>query len=233
MKHMRVRRHKGSFIVIEGTDGAGKATQFKLLVQALQKIGHKVGTVDFPQYGRPSAYFVEQYLNGVYGTAKQVGPYRGSLFYALDRYVAAPQIREWLTQGRIVIANRYTWSNAGHQGGKILNSAKRRAYWKWLFDLEFKLLGIPKPDLTIVLHMPAKQAQLLVDKKMRRKYIKTKAKRDLHENDLKHLQAAEATYLQLARLSRAKLVECVEKGRLLTPIEIHRKVLIIVRKNLP
>jgi len=220
------------FIAIEGTDGSGKGTQFKLLVRALRRVGTQVGTLDFPRYGRPSAYFVEQYLNGRYGTPKQVGPYRGSIFYVLDRYVAAPEVRHWLNEGRVVVANRYTWSSAAHQGGKLKTLAERKKYWRWLFDLEFKMFEIPKPDLTIILHMPAAQAQALVHKKQTRSYLKRGTKLDLHEADLKHLRAAERTYLELARLSGARLVECVEEGRLLTPEEIHRKVWRIVNSKL-
>jgi dTMP kinase len=217
-------KHRGLFIVIEGTDGSGKTTQFKLLVKALRRAGKTVATVDYPRYGQPSAYFVEQYLNGKYGTAKQVGPWRGSLFYALDRFAEAAQIKRWLNQGKVVVANRFTWSSAAHQGGKINSKAARQRYWRWLFDLEFKLLGIPKPHLTIVLHMPARVAQGLIGNKPHRRYIKRKGQKDIHEADLAHLRAAERVYLSLAKYSKARLVECVERGRLLTPNEIHSKV---------
>src|SRR3989338_7021246 len=112
-------KKRGIFIALEGTDGSGKTTQFKLLVEALRSRGLKVATVDFPQYGQPSAFFVEYYLNGRYGGASKVGPYRASLFYALDRFQAAASIKKLLSQGKIVLANRFTLSNAGHQGGKI------------------------------------------------------------------------------------------------------------------
>src|SRR5215217_2684791 len=97
---------RGTFLVIEGTDGSGKGTQFKKLVERLEGEGYEVAQFDFPQYGQPSAYFVEQYLNGKYGTAEEVGPYTGSVFYALDRYQAAPAIRQALSEGKIVLANR-------------------------------------------------------------------------------------------------------------------------------
>lgn len=216
---------RGLFIAIEGTDGSGKTTQFNLLVRSLRRMGRQVSVVDFPQYGRPSAYFVEQYLNGRYGTAKQVGPYRGSIFYTLDRYVTAPKIRHWLKQGRVVVANRYTWSSAAHQGGKLKTAAARRKYWQWLFGLEFKVFQIPKPNMVIILHMPAKVAQTLIGNKPKRRYITRPGQKDIHEADLKHLASTEHVYLELARLSRARLIECVEGRRLLTPKEVHRKVM--------
>ena len=214
---------RGFFIALEGTDGSGKTTQFKLLVRALRRAGWRVETVDFPQYGRASAYFVEQYLNGFYGSAREVGARRASLFYALDRFATAPQIRLWLKQGRVVVANRYTWSNAAHQGGKMASLRARQQYWNWLFDLEFKLLGIPKPDLTLLIHMSAATAQRLVDKKGSREYLKG-VRRDIHEDDLKHLKNAEKAYLGLAQRYKLLKVECEQGSKLLTPQQIHRKV---------
>src|SRR3989344_7282631 len=86
----------GKFIVIEGTDGSGKATQTGLLVERLKAIGRKVAMVDFPRYGNPSGYFIEKYLNAGYGDMSEIGPEKASLFYALDRFDASPDIRSWL-----------------------------------------------------------------------------------------------------------------------------------------
>src|SRR5262245_51892314 len=102
-----MQKRAGTFIVIEGTDGSGKGTQFDLLCERLRQAGYDIATFDFPQYGSPSSYFVKQYLNGEYGTSADVGPYTASLFYALDRYEAAPKIREALDKGRIVVSNRF------------------------------------------------------------------------------------------------------------------------------
>src|SRR3989338_1416776 len=100
-------KQNGLFLVIEGTDGSGKETQFNLLAERIRNAGHQVETFDFPRYDEPSSYFVKQYLNGVYGTAEEVGPYTGSLFYAIDRYQAAPQIRRALDQGKVVLSNLF------------------------------------------------------------------------------------------------------------------------------
>ncbi len=115
----------GKFIVIDGTDGSGKGTQTEILVNRLRNLGHDVAMADFPQYGQVSAGLVEEYLNGNYGKAEEVGPYRASIFYACDRYDASFKIRKWLEEGKIVISNRYVTANMGHQGGKI-SSQKRR-----------------------------------------------------------------------------------------------------------
>ncbi|HLD86187.1 MAG TPA: thymidylate kinase, partial [Patescibacteria group bacterium] len=206
------KSRRGLFIVLEGTDGSGKGTQFKLLVSALRRVGKRVATLDFPQYGKKSAYFVEQYLNGRYGSADSVSPYIASLFYALDRYAAKQQLNDWLKQGRMVVANRFILSNAAHQGAKIKSKVELNKYWRWLFNLEYGVFGLPKPDLTILLQMPAEVAHKLVLRKSPRRYLKSGAKRDIHEADHGHLRAAEARYLTLAKLVGAKVVKCVDGG---------------------
>src|SRR4051812_49023840 len=120
------------FIVIEGTDGSGKGTHTKMLLDWLREQGHEVVDFDFPQYGTPSAYFVERYLNGEFGTLEEIGPYRGSLFFAMDRYDAGFRIRSAQANGQIVVSNRYVGSNMGHQGGKIDDPVERRKYFEWL-----------------------------------------------------------------------------------------------------
>ena len=214
---------KGVFIVIEGTDGTGKATQTKKLTEYLQAKGYNVATFDFPQYESPSSFFVKEYLNGKYGT--EVSPYKASLFYALDRFDAGAKIREALSEEKIVISNRYVASNMGHQGGKIDDSKKRHEYFKWNDDIEYGILGIPKPDLNIVLFVPAEIAQKLVDNKGSRDYLGG-AKRDLHEKDLTHLKKAEQVYLEIVRLfpNQFTLIDCVEGDRLLNIDEVHTKV---------
>ena len=165
---------KGKFIVIDGTDGSGKKTQMDLLVEKLTKQGHKVKTADFPQYGNWSAKFVEKYLQGEFGTLDKIGAKKASLFYALDRYAASFQIRNWLNLGIHVISNRYTSANKGHQVGKVKTNAERLKILEWLNDLEYGILEIPKPNLTLFLHMSPEIGQQLVDKKGHREYTKGK-----------------------------------------------------------
>lgn len=220
----------GKLIVIDGSDGTGKATQTELLKKRLQLQGVPVSVADFPRYGKRSAIFVEDYLNGKFGPANEVGPECASIFYALDRYAASPEIRQWLDDGHIVISNRYVTANMAHQGGKIENRRERKRFIKWEEELEFGIFGIPEPDLTIILHVPAHIAQTLVDRKKQRAYLKGK-KRDLHENDLRHLEAAERTYLEIAKmLPNMVLIECVVNGHLLTPEQVHHQIWALVEK---
>lgn len=205
----------GVFIAIEGTDGSGKGTQFKLLTEKLEKEGYEVATFDFPQYEEPSSFFVREYLNGKYGTAEEVGPYTGSLFYALDRYHATPAIRQALAEGKVVLSNRFTGSNMAHQGTKFHNREERRGYFIWLDNLEFQMLGIPRPDKSIVLRVPAEIAQELVDQKEKRGY--TDKKRDIHEADLSHLKRAVEVYDDMCQLFPKDFhkIDCVRNDKLL------------------
>lgn len=218
--------------MLEGTDGSGKSLQTQLLLDHLKSEDHDVEQISFPQYGKPSAFLVEQYLNGEFGTAQEVGPYRASILYAVDRFAAAPQIRQWLSQNKIVIANRYVASNMGHQGGKIKNVDERKKYFDWNYDLEYTILGIPKPDVNIILHVTPKISQELVDKKGDREYLKGK-KRDIHEDDLRHLADAEQAYLNIAKLySEFDVIECVENNEILPPEHIHNLIWTRIIKHL-
>lgn len=211
----------GTFLVIEGTDGSGKGTQFQILAKRLIEEGYEVATFDFPQYDETSSYFVREYLNGKYGSAEDVGPYTGSLFYALDRYQASSKIKEALAAGKIVLANRFTGSNMAHQGTKFIHPEERRGYFIWLDNLEFQTLGIPRPDRSIVLRVPAEVAQSLVDQKPQRSY--TDKKRDLHEADIDHLKRSVDVYDELCQLFPRDFtrIDCVRSERMLDIDTIH------------
>jgi dTMP kinase len=227
---------KGKLIVIDGSDGTGKATQAKLLVKKLKAEGLEVKVADFPRYGKKSAALVEDYLiNKKYG---HLNPYAASLLYVVDRFDASFEIRGWLAEGKIVVSNRYVTANAGHQGGKIKNRAERLEYFKWLEDIEYNIFNIPKPDLNIILHVPAEVAQKLAKNKWesRKKYMRGK-KTDLHEEDLEHLKNAEKVYLEIAKIfPKTKLVECIVRiglnRSLLTPKQVHEKLWPLVRRIL-
>ncbi len=215
---------QGKFIVLDGTDGSGKTTQFKLLEKKLLSEGFEVKIADFPQYGKKSAGLVEKYLNGKYGSAESVGPYRASIFYAADRYDASFKIKQWLDQGKIVISNRYVAANMAHQGGKIKNSNDRKKFFDWLDDLEYKKFAIPRPHLNLILHVEASIAQKLVDNKGYREYIGGN-KRDIHEADINHLRDAEKVYLEIANtFSGFNLIECLKDSRIMSRDKISKKI---------
>ena len=220
---------RGAFIVIDGTDGSGKATQTKLLVGRLREEGRKVETISFPQYGQKSAGPVEEYLSGKYGSAGEVGPYRASMLYAVDRFDASQKIRCWLDASAVVVADRYVGSNMGHQGSKIQDPDERKKFFDWEMHLEHEQFGIPRPDINLILHVPSAIAQEL----MRNRESKHGLKQDVHEQDPRHLQAAEAAYIDMAtRFETFQLIECVEAGSLLSPQQVHALVWNLVKPYL-
>lgn len=225
----------GVFIVIDGTDGSGKGTQTKRLYERLQAEGYQVHLADFPRYGHPAAYSIERYLRGEYGGLKEVSAKRASIFYAIDRHDASFELREKLAQGYIVISNRYVSASKGHQTAKLQDPEEREAFVNWLNDLEYNLLGIPKPDLTLLLHVPADVGYNLIAKKDDRGYLDGK-KRDIHEADPEHLRAAEQAYLEMSKKDSAeiwKLFSCVQEGKLLSIEEIHEQLWQEIQPVLP
>lgn len=232
------KKTRGVFIVFEGIDGSGKSTQTKMLFEYLEGKGYDAVKIDFPQHGLKSAGPVDEYLTGRYGSAKEVGPYIASIFYACDRYDASFKIRKWLKDGKIVIADRYLASNIGHQGGKIKNEQKWREYVRWLYELEYKIFGIPKPKLTILFNNTSdfsmKLCHKIVDKEKlakRQAYLGGK-KWDIHEKDKIHLNDAAVSFLRVVKEfpNDFRVVQCVESGNLLSPAEIHKKVIKIIDK---
>jgi len=223
----------GKFIIFEGIDGSGKSTQSKLFRKYLEKEGLDVVEISFPQYGKKSAGLVEEYLSGKYGNSKDVGPYRASIFFACDRYDASFQIKKWLSEGKIVIADRYVSSNAGHQGGKMSNSKERTNFLAWLYNLEYNIFKIPRPDIVFILKTSSQIAQKMSgkvideDKKKKKASFLGKKKRDIHELNLEHLANALKAYLELAKKfpSHFRVIECLKDGDLLSIETIHQKVL--------
>ena len=230
------KKLQGKFIVIDGIDGSGKTTQFNILKEKLIKKGYDVEIIDFPQYNTKSAGLVEEYLNGKYGEANDVNPYIASIFYATDRYDASFKIKKWLKQGKIVLSNRYVSSNMGHQGTKLKNPIERKKFFDWLYKLEYKTFAIPKPDLTAILYVPAKISQKLTQKRQRQEW-KNKTK-DIHENNLEHLEKAAKTYVEMSEIYEdMTLIDCTRNDELMSIEYINEiiwdKIFINFKKKKP
>ncbi len=233
---------KGKFFVFEGIDGCGKSTQTKLLAKYFNKKGYKVEKIDFPQHGEKSSGLVDEYLTGKYGESKDVGPYIASIFYACDRYDASFKIRKWLAEGKIVVSDRYLVSNIGHQGGKTIKNKKIwKRYVNWLYNLEYGLFKIPKPDYTFILktspEFSLKLAHNITDKTKqarRKSYLGSSKKQDIHEKDKSHLSNALSSYLMAAKEFPRdfKVIECLEKDKLLSPDVINQKIIKAVEKKI-
>lgn len=209
-------KQQGVFIVLEGTDGSGKSTQYKKLLDRFGKSDIPVKEIKFPHYTDNSSYFVRQYLAGQYGTADELGPYTPSLFYALDRYDAKQQINTWLSEGYVVLADRYIAANKAHQGQKIQDIRIRQEFYLWLDQLELNMLNIPRPDLNIVLSVPPDIATKLIAERSRQA-------RDIHDADPEHVKRSYQTYLELCKLYPAEYyqVDCLRGGKLMSIDDIN------------
>lgn len=210
----------GLFIAIEGGDGSGKGTHSELLLQHFIGMGYEATKISFPRYGSDSAFYVEKYLNGAYGQADDVPADLGVLPYAIDRFAASSDIRLQLSNEKsVVIADRYMASNLAHQGTKISDAAERSSFYERTKITEYGVLGIPKPDRTIVLVMPTEHMQSNVDKKAARSY--TDLKRDIHEANADHLEKAKSNFEELCRLypNEFTAVHCTNTSGAMRSIE--------------
>lgn len=203
---------KGKLITIEGTDCSGKETQTNLLIKKLREEGYRVQNFSFPNYNSPTGkiiggpYLGKEGFDPCYfeeGSSK-VDPKVASLYYTADRKYNIDKILFLLDQGYNVILDRYIYSNMAHQGGKIEDKKEREAMYNWLDKLEFDLMELPKPDLTIFLHMPLSVAEKLKSSR--------KEKADGHEKDENHLRKAEKAYLELAKKYDFITIECADES---------------------
>jgi dTMP kinase len=219
---------KGLFIVIDGTDGSGKATQADLLSKSLVAAGHNTHLIDFPRYetnhvGR----LIRECLDGKRGDFIGMDPKIASTLYAADRYESSGQIREHLEQGGIVIADRYVSANQMHQGGKISDPEKRKEFLVWLDDLEYGVFGIPKPDAILFLHVPVEVSSVLAQKRAQ----ETGGEMDEAEKDLDHQRKSQEGALSIVKDSNNWIkVECTEKSNMRTREDIHAEIKTIVEK---
>lgn len=221
---------KGKLIVLEGVDASGKNTQLNLLRARLEKEGIQAKSIDFPRHGQPSAYFVDKYLddlNSPYGDADALDPHLASVFFSMDRCDAGFGINRWLEKGFTVVADRYTGSNIGHQGGKIRDNNERQTFIEWLLNLEFTILKIPKPDLNIVIWVPIE----VITRRIRER----EGWADGHEANVDHLQRAQEAYLWIADKypDQYKIIKGVdENGLELTKEQVHQAVWALVEEKL-
>ena len=218
---------KGKLIVIDGTDGSGKATQVAKLKERLLNEGIKIESLDFPQYyNNFFGKLIGQGLAGELGNWAGLDPKIASVMYAADRFESSKQISEWLNDGKTVVLDRYVSSNQIHQGGKISDETERREFMEWLDKMEHEVFSIPRPDMILYLNVPLKiTQQLLIAKgnKESKKYLNGKS--DQHEDDLVHLEASKESGLKMiAENNNWQKVECVANGEMLSVDEIHTRI---------
>lgn len=226
---------KGKLIVIDGIDGSGKATQAGLLRKRLQDAGVKIKAIDFPRY--ESNFFgklIGEYLSGIYGDFIQIDPRVASVLYAADRFESSKQVRKWIEEGYVVVADRYVSANQIHQGGKLADLTERKEFLKWLDTMEHKVFGIPRPDLVIFLDVPFEVSKEWLEQKIakrKKKYLK--GRKDVAEDNLLHLKNSRESALFLERENKSwARVECCNGMTCMIPEQVHEEVFKIVKKRL-
>lgn len=211
----------GKLIVLEGTDGSGKSTQFARLTARLEQEGKTFQKLVFPQYSEPSSALIRMYLGGEFGRSPaDVNAYAASAFYAVDRYASYKKVwGQWYENGGLVLSDRYTTSNAVHQASKEPRE-NRQEFLKWLYEFEYDRLGLPRPDLTIYLDVPTD----FTEKLMRRREQDTHTHADIHEQDLSYLATCRETGRDAARYYGWTVIECVRDGKMRSIEDIHEEI---------
>ena len=219
----------GKLIVFEGTDGSGKATQTALLCGELDRRGIPYRRLEFPRYSEDSSALIRLYLGGAFGSDPgDVNAYAAASFYAVDRYASYKQ--DWgafYESGGLVIADRYTTSNAVHQCSK-LPLEQWDDFLRWAFDYEYRLLGLPAPDAVVYLQVDPAVSQKL----MTGRYHGDESRKDVHEKDIEYLaRSRRAAEYCAAHLGWAT-VHCTENGAMRTIEEIQAEVRALAEKEL-
>lgn len=222
---------KGALLVFDGNDGSGKATQSRLLVDALKAKGIPTEHVDFPAYDRNVfGTLLGECLAGQHGDFLNLDPKIASALYALDRFESSQAIRAHLESGTVVIADRFTSANQIHQGGKIGDVEERKRFLAWLELVEHDVLGIPRPDAIFYLQVPLRiSLELLSQKRTAKIGSLADGQKDMVEDDRAYLERSHGTAMWLASREPAwKVVDCEKDGAMRTKEAIHEQILRIV-----
>ena len=219
----------GELIVIEGTDGSGKSTQFRKLWEHLQADGIPFRHIVFPQYQEDSSALIRMYLGGRFGEKpSDVNAYAASSFFAVDRYASYKMNwGQWYEAGGLVLSDRYTTSNAVHQASKEPEET-REQFLHWLYDFEYDKLGLPRPDLTIYLDVPTD----FTEKLLRHREQDTNTTADIHEKDMQYLATCRKVGRKAAQYYGWTVIQCVRDGAMRSIEDIHEEIYHHVKKCL-
>ena len=223
--------------VIEGVDGAGKSTQIRLLRDFFAERGSRCEYLHFPRTDAP--YFGEliaRFLRGEFGSIGDVDPYLVAMLYAGDRKDASDLLRGWLSEGKIVLLDRYTYSNIAYQCAKLKDRDEQDKLMKWILRLEFDHFGIPRPDLNIYLDVPfAFTRNKLTEARSGDDRSYLNGTRDIHEESLDFQKKVRDLYIRVSQTDESlALIDCCSKDdTILSPPEIFRQITdVLVTKNL-
>jgi dTMP kinase len=222
-------------LVIEGVDGAGKSTQTRLLRDYLSRIGYNCEYMHFPRTDAP--YFGEliaRFLRGEFGSLNDIDPYLVAMLYAGDRKDASALISNWLSEGKIVLLDRYTYSNIAYQCAKLSDNSSRKKLMQWILALEFDHFAIPKPDLNIFLDVPSVFAENNLTKARTgndRNYLN--GTRDIHEDSMVFQKKVRDVYLRVSESDeRLVVADCSDSnGTMLPPSAIFDLIIKIINER--
>jgi dTMP kinase len=206
----------GQIFVVEGVDASGKESQTLALYERLKRDGHNVLRLSFPDYESDSSALVKMYLSGAFGDDPQaITPYVASTFYAADRYASfMTKWKKHYEQGGLIIADRYTTANMVHQASKIDDVGEKKVFLDWLWQLEYEIYCIPKPNIVFFLDMPPVMSAELI--KARQNKINGSQEKDIHEKDTSHLTKSHENAHFVSSLYGWEIISCMRDGKLRT-----------------
>jgi thymidylate kinase len=222
---------KGKLIVIDGTDGTGKQTQTKFLLERLLVEGKITHSLDFPQYTKNVAgkLLYEALKENKHGDFLAVSPKIASVVYAFDRMESVPEINEWLDSGAVVILDRYVTSNQIHQGEKIADPEKRKEFIKWLDELEYGAAKLPRPDVVFYLDVPVEVSLRLIHERAEREGSQP----DQAESSEQHLRESQERALSImSEYPQVEIIDCSENGQIKSREAIHELIHQALQKHL-
>lgn len=217
----------GKFIVIEGLDGSGKATQTEILRKYFEENGETVKKLTFPDYDNESSALVKMYLGGEFGdNPDDVNAYAAAAFYTVDRIASYLKFwKEDYENGSVILADRYATSNIIYQMSKLPES-DWDSYIDFQQDFEYLKIKVPEPDLIIYLDVEPEVSQKLLSSR----YSGDESKKDLHEKNLNFLLSCRKSALYAAeRLGWVK-ISCTKDGEMRSIEDISADILKVINK---
>ena len=220
------------FIVLEGVDGSGKSTQIAALREMFAQKGIPTEYLHFPRFDAP--YFgdlIARFLRGELGSVEQVDPYIVAMLYAGDRRDAASMIRGWIQEGKVVICDRYVYSNIGYQCAKVASAEEREKLREWILSLEYDYFAIPRPDVSLFLDVPFAftERKLLQEQREGDDRAYLHGKKDIHEQSMELQRQVRQVYINAAECDETMhVVDCSIDGQMASPELIFERIMSVI-----
>ena len=181
-------------IALEGIDGAGKNTLVQALIREIAQVDGITGvaTMSFPRYDESvHAQIASQALHGNMGDLVD-SAHGMAVMFALDRAEVGKELGQWATStSDVLLLDRYVASNAAYTSARTGNVEDRA----WVADLEFEKLGLPRPDLQVLVDTAPETAR---ERAAKRESLDASRTRDKYERDTALQDATFAAYVDMA-----------------------------------